>query len=152
MNAQAHGINTSAYWDSGAVAAKQFANADACVNQKRPMNWLYCCFVTSISTKARHWTCYGACTLFVDVETFRLTVLRPRLRHHWHCCICSYCHNINQLRLAPSIPWMHYSYSIGFFCSVVSIDKFIKRIKLHWDVSWGQEKIKKGKNSYIIAS
>ena len=58
-----------------------------------------------------------------DIQTN--SVLRPRLRHHWHCCICSYCHNINQLRLAPSIPWMHYSYSIGFFCSVVSIDKFI---------------------------
>ena len=41
------------------------------------------------------------CVLFVEVEPYRLTVRR----HHRHCWLCSY--NINQLRLAPSIPWMH---------------------------------------------
>ena len=47
-----------------------------------------------IDTKARHRAYYSACRMrvinFVDVESYRLTVLR----HHWHCCVCSYCHNI----------------------------------------------------------
>ena len=30
------------------------------------------------------------CVLFVDVEQCRLTMRR----HHWHCWLCSYCHNI----------------------------------------------------------
>ena len=57
----------------------------------------------SYRQKLWHWTYYSACMLFVCVEPYRLTLWR----HHWHCCICSYCHNNNQLRLAPSIPWMH---------------------------------------------
>ena len=56
---------------------------------KRLMSLLYCCFVTFMLTKARHWTYYSACVSFVDVESYRLTVLR----HHWHCCVCSYSHN-----------------------------------------------------------
>ena len=36
------------------------------------------------------WTYYNACMFFVDVEPYKLTVLR----HHWHCWLCSYCHNI----------------------------------------------------------
>ena len=41
---------------------------------------------------------------FVDVESYRLTMLR----HHWHWCVCSYSHNIiTELRLAPSIPWLY---------------------------------------------
>ena len=42
-------------------------------------------------------TLKSACVLFVDAETYRLTVWR----HYWHCWLC---HNYNQLRLAPSIP------------------------------------------------
>ena len=56
----------------------------ACVilNGKRLTSFLYCCFMMFISTKARHWTCYKVpvCVLFVDVEPYRLTMLR----HHWH--------------------------------------------------------------------
>ena len=73
----------SAYWDSGAVTARQLLQR-ACV-----ITWwadsLYCCFVTFTLTKARHWIYYSACILSVDVELYRLTMLR----HHWHCSICT---------------------------------------------------------------
>ena len=81
-----NGLSLLRQWSCSCPATCQ----RACVNQKQPMSLLYCCFVMFISTKARHWTYYSACLLFVDIEPYRLTVLR----HHWHCCICSYCHNI----------------------------------------------------------
>ena len=35
----------------------------ACVIQKRPMGWLYYCFVMIILTEVWHWTYYSACVL-----------------------------------------------------------------------------------------
>ena len=73
----------------------------AFVNQKQPMGWLHCCFVTFVSTKARHWTYmyYSVCVLFVYVELYRSTMQR----HHWHklLAICSYCHNMISSGLTP---------------------------------------------------
>ena len=69
-----------------------------------PLAWnngIYVCII-HIDTKARHWTYYSACVLFVDVESYRLTVLR----HHWHCCYVAIVTQYNLLRLAHSIPWM----------------------------------------------
>ena len=73
----------------------------AYVNQKQPMAYctaVLCCSV--ILTKARHWTYYSACVLFVDVEPYRPTVLRHHSAH-WHCCMCSYCHNISSSGSSP---------------------------------------------------
>ena len=68
------------------------------INKKQLMGWLYCCFVMFISTQVWHWTYYSACVLFVDVKkSYRLTVQR----HHWHCWLCSYCHNIISSGLPP---------------------------------------------------
>ena len=69
----------------------------ACVNQKWLMSLLYCCFVTFISTKTQHWTYYIACVLFVDVVQTEDTTDTAA-----YVAIVT-----NQLRLAPSIPWMH---------------------------------------------
>ena len=77
------------------VAARQLANVPVWVKTTDKLT-VYGCFVTFISTKARHCTYYSACILFVDVELW-LTVLR----HYWQCCICSYCHNIISLGSPP---------------------------------------------------
>ena len=94
MHNLTHGINCAFHllrqWSCSCLATCQCA----CVilNQKWwLMGWLYCCFVTFTLTKAWHWTYYNACVLFVDVEPYRLIVLR----HHWHCCICTCsCHKM----------------------------------------------------------
>ena len=109
----------SAYWDSEVVAARQLANA-ACVNQKdRWAVGLCCCFVMFISTKTWHWTYYSACVLFVDVEQYRLTVLRDT--SVWHCCLCSYSHNwYNQLMQARP------QYSMNAL--VISISHMVQKV------------------------
>ena len=95
VNAQTHGITCtdSVYRCSGAIAAQpawQLANTPVWRDQKRPISLLYCCFVSFISTKARHWTYYSALHVICGCRAiYRLTVLR----NHWHCCI-SYYHNI----------------------------------------------------------
>ena len=81
MNAQTYGINRFSL-------LRQWS-CSLCESKWWLMSLLYCCFVTFISTKVRHWIYYSACVLFVDVGPYKLTVLR----HHWHFCICSYCHN-----------------------------------------------------------
>ena len=81
----------SAYWNGEAVAAWQLANAPLWIKNDQ---WAYCPTVLWRSYRQRLITYYSACMLLV--EPYRLTVLR----HHWHCCICSYCHYFNQLRLA----------------------------------------------------
>ena len=75
----------SAYWDSGAVATQQFANALVWIKNNR---WAYCtqcCFVTftCISTKVRHWLNLLHCLHVIcgcRTVQHRLTVWR----HHWH--------------------------------------------------------------------
>ena len=87
-----HMVETdSAYWNGEAVAAWQLANAPLWIKNDQ---WAYCPTVLWRSYRQRLITYYSACMLLV--EPYRLTVLR----HHWHCCICSYCHYFNQLRLA----------------------------------------------------
>ena len=73
----------------------------ACVNQKRPMSLLNCTAVLWRSYRQRRdteLTTVPACTLFVDIEPYRLTVLR----HHWLPTgtagyVHSYGHNIDPL-------------------------------------------------------
>ena len=86
----------------GAVAAQQLANMPVWIKNDR---WAYCTAVLWRSCRRRRDTELTTVPVsFVDVELYRLTVLR----HHWHCCICSYSHNIiSSCRLVPSIPWMH---------------------------------------------
>ena len=108
VNAQTRGINGFSLLRQCSCPA---TSQHTCVKQKRPMSLLYCCFVVFISTKARHWTYYSACMLFMDVEPYRLTVLR----HHWHCCICSYCHNIISSGLPALVIIMQHHMSACFW-------------------------------------
>ena len=90
-------LKDSAYWESRPVAAQQLANMLVRIRNDGWADSTDCTavFMMFVSTKAY--------VLFVDVEPYRLTAWG----HHWHCWLCSYCHNYNQLRLSPSNPWMH---------------------------------------------
>ena len=60
-----HMVETaSAYWDSAWSCSCPATCQHACVNQKRLMSLLYCCFVTFMSTKARL-TTVPACYLWM---------------------------------------------------------------------------------------
>ena len=77
-------LTDSAYWESGAVAARQLANMLVQIRNDRWADSADCTavFMMFVLTKAY--------VLFVDVEPYRLTAWG----HHWHCWLCSYCHNI----------------------------------------------------------
>ena len=111
MHCHRHMVYTdSAYWDSGAVTAQQLANVPVWI-KKRPMSVLYCCLWCSYWQSCEtELTKVPACYVFVDVhvEPYRLKVLR----HHWHCCICSYCHNLVS---SGSPPVFHEHTSITVF-------------------------------------
>ena len=80
-----------------------------CKSETRwPMGWLYSCFVTFISTKALHWTCYSTCVLIIC----GCRAIQTVQRHHWHCWLCSYCHNIISL----GSPLSYYYYIPGSSC------------------------------------
>ena len=116
MNAQTHGVNRFSLVRQWSCSCCPATCQRTCVNQKWLMSLLYWCFVTFISTKAQHWTYYSACMLFVDVEPYRLTVLR----HHWHCCICIYCHNIISSGSPP----------VFFECTIIMLLCFIAGLKI----------------------
>ena len=100
-----NGFSLLRQWSCSCPATCQHARP-AWSSQKRPMSLLYSTAVLWRSYRQMRdtETYYSACVLFVDVELYRLTVLR----HNWHCCFAmQLLLQYNQLRLTPSIPWMH---------------------------------------------
>ena len=49
---------------------------------------------------------FSSACVFVNVEPYRPTVM-VRRHHHWHCWLCSYCHN-----LAPAMDLAFHNSSI----------------------------------------
>ena len=60
-----NGFSLLRQWSCSCLATCESEATDGC---------LYYCFVTFISTQARHRTYHCACVIFVDVEPYRLTI------------------------------------------------------------------------------
>ena len=90
VNAQTHGINGFSLlrqWSCSCPATYQ----RACACDSKWLMSLYFCFVDVHIDQAAslNWL-QCLCVICECRAVYRWTVLR----HHWHCCIFSYCHNI----------------------------------------------------------